>query len=327
MDKVYHSVYGSHIEKLIDLKRQLGYKYENGARNLENIDKRACEMNETTMGITREFADLWSIRSPNEGDSNYYIRMLTMAQLSSFLNDLGISSYIPKVPPHSRSTIVPYIFSKEEMDSIFKACDNLIAINTQKENCLISVPAVIRFLYCTGLRINEALSIIDKDVNIEERYLRVRDSKNGKERIIPISDSLASVCETYRWHRNMLSLGSELKYFFVKMDGSRCSRAGISKWFKKCMDGAQIPYTGKNKRPRIHDLRHTFAVTALATMAEVGVDLYVALPVLSCYLGHQSLRATEHYVRLTSNMYPNLIKDVNMVCLNVFPNYYNHETN
>ena len=62
-------------------------------------------------------------------------------------------------------------------------------------------------------------------------------------------------------------------------------------------------------------------------MAESGVDLYTSLPILSTYLGHQSLGATNGYVRLTATMYPDLLKDVDMICLNVFPNIENYETN
>jgi hypothetical protein len=54
-------------------------------------------------------------------------------------------------------------------------------------------------------------------------------------------------------------------------------------------------------------------------MAEQGIDLYCSLPTLSTYLGHQSLEATDAYVRLTAEMYPGLIKDVDLICLNVFP--------
>jgi len=74
-------------------------------------------------------------------------------------------------------------------------------------------------------------------------------------------------------------------------------------------------------------IRHTFACHALANMAESGVDLYTSLPVLSTYLGHQSLSATNGYVRLTAAMYPGLLKDIDMICLNVFPNVENYETN
>lgn len=72
-------------------------------------------------------------------------------------------------------------------------------------------------------------------------------------------------------------------------------------------------------RIRLHDLRHTFAVHSLAKMAEEGMDLYCSLPILSTYLGHQSLRATNNYVRLTSEMYPELIRKIDIIGFDIFP--------
>jgi integrase/recombinase XerD len=66
-------------------------------------------------------------------------------------------------------------------------------------------------------------------------------------------------------------------------------------------------------------LRHTFAVHSLAKMAEEGMDLYCSLPILSTYLGHQSLRATNNYVRLTSEMYPELIRKIDIIGFDIFP--------
>ena len=97
-------------------------------------------------------------------------------------------------------------------------------------------------------------------------------------------------------------------------------------WFRKILVRAGIPYAGGHQGPRIHDLRHTFAVHSLAKMAESGLDLYCALPYLSTYLGHQSIRATNGYVRLTAEMYPGLLKNIDTVCLNVFPKIMCHET-
>ena len=62
-------------------------------------------------------------------------------------------------------------------------------------------------------------------------------------------------------------------------------------------------------------------------MADAGIDLYASLHILSTYLGHQSLESTNHYVRLTANMYPDLIKDVDVICLDVFPKLRNYEAN
>lgn len=213
------------------------------------------------------------------------------------------------------------------MEEIFKACDQLRSQVRNMNSCLICMPALVRLLYSTGLRIGEALALKNDDVDLKYNYLRVRDSKNGKERIIPISQSLASVCNEYVEYREQMPFRkTKERYFFIRANGNKCG-SDVRNWFKKTLLKAKIPYKGRNHGPRIHDLRHTFAVSSLANMADSGIDLYVSLPILSGYLGHQSLKATNHYVRLTACMYPNLIKDVDTVCLDVFPKFKNYETN
>lgn len=326
MHNGYNSIYGLHIKQFLELKRTLGFKFGSGAFYLSKIDLFAQERSETSLGITKEFADQWCQKRANEKENSRYSRIGFLVQLSSYMRDLGIPSYIPKLPPFPQSTFIPYIYSKTEIDALFIACDELRLRIMNAQTSLFCMPALLRLLYCTGLRIGEALVLKNEDVNLDDNYLQVRDSKNGKERIIPISDSLASVFKEYVWHREKLPfIQKASEYFFVRADGMRCGQS-VNGWFKKCLDSAGISH-GATQSPRIHDLRHTFAVTSLANMAESGIDLYVSLPILSNYLGHQSLQATNHYVRLTASMYPDLIRQVDTVCLDVFPKYRNYEAN
>jgi integrase len=326
MDKCYNSIYGLHIKQYIEMKRALGFKYVTGAFILYQIDRFADQREETSTGITREFAKSWSEKRPHESDIYRYDRIRILAQFSSYLLDLGIQSYIPKLPHHPKNAFIPYIFSRNEINAIFKACDSLTLEIVNPASVIFSMPVLLRLLYATGIRIGEALNLKDEEVNLNENYLQVKDSKNGKERIIPISKSLVSVCEEYLKYRNHLPLGKiKSGYFFVSLNGNKCGQS-VRSWFKKCLEKANVPDIKGNQILRIHDLRHTFAVTALANMAELGIDLYASLPVLSNYLGHQSLEATDHYVRLTANMYPDLIKKVDMVCLDVFPKISNYES-
>ncbi|MGM0392773.1 MAG: tyrosine-type recombinase/integrase [Bacteroidota bacterium] len=308
------------------MKRALGFKYSTGAFILYQMDRFAEQREETSTGITREFTKSWGEKRPHESDIYRYGRIRILAQFSSYLLDLGIHSYIPKLLHHPKNNFVPYIFSRNEIDATFKACDTLILEVVNPVSVIFCMPVLLRLLYATGIRIGEALNLKDEDINLNENYLKVKDSKNGKERIIPISKSLVSVCDEYLKYRNHLPLGKiKSGYFFVRLNGDKCGQS-VRSWFKRCLEKAGITGLVGNQTPRIHDLRHTFAVTALANMAESGIDLYASLPVLSNYLGHQSLGATNHYVRLTANMYPDLIKKVDMVCLDVFPKINNYES-
>lgn len=326
MNNNYNSIYGLHIKQFIDMKLKLGYKYRTFSSIFTQLDRVAEQAKETSPGITKEFARNWYERLPNEGEFYRYRRVRLLAQFSSYLCDLGIESYISKLPPYPKTTFVPYIYSQKEIGLLFKVCDELRLRRTTMKSCLICFPALIRLLYSTGLRIGEALALKNEDVNLEENYLLIKDNKNGRERVIPISASLGDVLKEYVSYRDRYPLRkSRTGYFFVKLNGRKCDCSSIHEKFKECLKKADIPYIGRGQGPRLHDLRHTFAVTSLASMAEAGIDLYASLPVLSNYLGHQTIDSTNHYVRLTSNMYPGLLKDIDAVCLDVFPKFKHYE--
>lgn len=328
MRNQFGSIYAKHIEQFIEMKRKLGFKFVAPAVVLLHFDRLAEKMGSTSKGITRELTEQWSKKRPNESTLYRYTRVQVVSMFSSFLRDLGIESYVVKLLPYPDNNFIPYIYSQNQIKAIFKAADCLQLYQRNMRSAIFSVPVLLRLLYATGVRIGEALDLREDDINTDEKYLRVKDSKNGKERIIPISDSLVNVLKHYQKQKRKLPLAKgRPDYFFVKLDGKRCSQISIGKWFKDCLTKADIRCQTKNNFPRVHDLRHTFAVTSLASMAEEGIDLYASLPILSTYLGHQSLDATNHYVRLTANMYPDLIKDVDMICLDVFPKLRNYETN
>ncbi len=320
-------IYAPYIRQLIELKRSLGFKYETEEIIYSIFDRFTIALGETKVGISKELSDRWCERKNNESESYWIHRSGCLARLSSYLSKIGIRSYIPQLPRH-RSTFVPFVFSKIEMESVFVAADALRAQRKMMNSIIFVMPALVRLLYGTGLRIGEALALRNQDVNLTDNFLLVRDSKNGKQRMIPISESLSVVCRDYVHHRNSLPLlNSEDDYFFVSLNGSACSSVSVYSRFQDILKVVGIPFIGNHHGPRLHDLRHTFAVTSLAQLAESGCDLYSMLPILSTYLGHQSLSATDSYVRLTAEMYPGLLKDIDMVCLNVFPDIQSHESN
>jgi integrase/recombinase XerD len=320
---IYCGIYAPFIEQYISFKRSLGYKFVDAAYTYSLFDRFTIENRETKMGITKDLSEKWAEKRPNESDSTRYRRILYLAQFSAFLNEAGYPSYIPRLPKSYKSTFVPYIFSKDEIGAIFLACDRLKSIDNFNTSVHV-IPALFRTLYGTGIRISEALALKNSDVNLDEKYLIIRESKNGKERIIPLSKSLAQVCLLYSKSRNGIQKPDDL--FFVKRNGQKCYAKAVYEWFRKVLWNAGIPHGGRGLGPRLHDFRHVFSVYSLAAMSETGLDLYYSLPILSIYLGHQSLEATEKYVRLTSNMYPELISGVDRICAYVFPEVISYET-
>ncbi len=178
------------------------------------------------------------------------------------------------------------------------------------------LPALIRMLTSTGIRIGEAVNLTKKDVNLEQNYLILRNTKNGKDRLVPISESLAAVCGQYLKYRELLPPNSD--YFLVKLNGCKSQATGFSLWWNKILKIACIKHRGSTVGPRIHDLRHSFCIKSLAGLLKDGKDLYYILPILSMYIGHTSLASTDRYVRMTSDMYPDLLGKTDSICSYIF---------
>jgi site-specific recombinase XerD len=318
----FYGIYAPHIEQLITLKRLLGFKYATEEYFFGLFDKFTVSREEKSVGITKELAEAWCKPDPNESTSSRLKKIACINQLTSFLTKQGIHSYVMRGLSYTYS-FCPYIFSRQEMEAIFSACDNLKLCSGLK-SVIFSIPALVRLLYGTGLRIGEALALKNADVNLNENYLIVRDSKNGQERMIPISHSLSEVCSEYVANRNKIPVAKSDR-FFISLAGKKCEIEDVRRWFTKVLAEANIRRSATG--PRLHDLRHTFCVHSLAMMAEAGADLYCSLPILSRYIGHLSLQSTNAYVRLTAEMYPGLLKEVEMVCFNVFPKLSPYETN
>lgn len=311
-----HGIYAGYIEQYLTFKRNLGFKLRDIDYIFRQFDQLTIARGEHTAGITKELSDAWCEKRPNESSGTRHTRVSVISVFARFLCDTGITCYVPEVPLRNKY-FTPHIFTRDQARQIITASDGYIPVKITGKGAHQMIPALFRLLYGTGLRVGEALALNDKDVDTGARHIIVRESKNGMERLVPISDSLALVCARYRSSRNDRQCGSAL--FFTKDDGSPCGQCTVYTFFREALWKVGIPHQGRGLGPRVHDLRHTFACHALAAMADSGEDLYHALPVLSTYLGHRTLESTDKYVRLTAEVYPDLLKRENDISTYVFP--------
>lgn len=319
-----HGIYAELIAKYIAHKRALGYKMINGEVRFAPFDRLTIERGETTIGITKELCDAYMERRPMETDVSRYGRISSLRDFSSFLQMMGYESYLPTLPKF-RSIFTPHIYTKKEMTAIFRECDKLHVHQQYPYSIKCMMPALIRTLYGTGIRIGEALRLKNADVNLQDGLILVRESKNGQDRLLPMSLSLREVCKDYAAYK--LKCGLDLSPdnpFFTTPDGRSTRPATVMNNFRTILFRAGIPYEGRHHGPRVHDLRHTFCVNALVQMSENGQDLYYTMPILMAYMGHKKIETTNRYVRLTEEMYPGLLKQMDAAQLYVFPEMGNH---
>jgi len=320
----YKSIYAPYFRGFVEMKQAIGYDVLRIQRIFLEFDRFFISINATDIIITQEIISRWreSGTCVNNNESTIYTKYSVWAQFCRYMCNLGNQCYIPRLPKLVRYRFTPYIFTHKQIEEIFLACDSLRISDRggSMSTVLFIMPAVIRLLYGTGLRVSEALSLKNEDVDFKNHCILVKKTKNGQQRLAPLSDSLQKVLEIYVVNRNKMpikKLDNPESYFFVTPNGLFCHTSRVYDWFRRVLLKCEIPHLGKG--PRVHDLRHTFAVHSLMKLAESSEDLYYVMPILSTYLGHKSVWATEQYVRLTEEMYPDLLGKQNAVSAYVFP--------
>jgi len=305
------------------MKQALGFTTLRTEWIFLEFDKFFIDANITQLGITKEQIDRWRATRINDAPSTIYTKYSILSQFCKFMSKIGYDSYVPRMPVNkSQNNFTPYIFSQQQMATIFNTSDNLRLYDGHMSTIQFIIPAIIRLLYGTGMRISEALSLRNKDVDVERKIILIKKSKNKKERLSPLSDTLAVVLKQYTHYRDQMPvpyINDKNSFFFVSPNGTYCRSGSVYTWFRKVLSKSGIPHQGDHRGPRVHDLRHTFAVHSLVKMAKSRLNLYYALPLLSTFLGHKSLGATEQYVRLTAEMYPELLKAQKDIGTYIFP--------
>lgn len=318
----YSSILSDWINRYLSAKRLAGIKGLDAFWRMKEIDDFANACGHTEPCITEAFISRWRDTRINDNPSTLYRKYSELSQFSRFLRRNGRPSYIPMMPRTPAKDFIPYIFSVKQIEDMFSLCDQMRMEHRDMSSVLFVMPALLRLLYSTGLRISEALSLTNADVEIEKGVIIVRKSKNGKERMVPIHPTLSSVLVQYVAARNALPTGDNMtkgSLFFIKPNGKSMTTYSVYCRFKQILAACGIPHSGNHHGPRVHDLRHTFAVHSLAMMSRSGMDMDTSLPILSACLGHRSLAATEKYVRLTASMYPEIEEILSQTYPDIFP--------
>jgi integrase len=312
------------LKAFVKQKRMLGYKYDTTCDNLSRFSRYTLNYRIDKKALSKELVLDWTARRQNESDITWAHRASDLRQFALYLQNHGYNAFIPpKCHKIRRRPFTPYIFTHEEIQNFIRVVDSIAP--HPKSNKNQSYPLLFRLLYCCGLRISESLHIKISDVDFEKGILTIRESKFSKDRIIPLSPALASMF--IRYHDLLNRNKSAKDFYFTNKNGTPFTSSWVYKVYRQLLWKAGISHGGKGKGPRLHDFRHTFCVHTLAKQIKDGVDLYVALPILSVYLGHSSVGATQGYVRLTAEAYPDMTEKISRTCAHVLPEVTKNETN
>ena len=211
----------------------------------------------------------------------------------------------PLATPKYTQTFVPYIYSRRELRLLLDAvprCQRSAACRTSA----ITLRTLLLFLYGTGMRAGEALRLRLADVDLDYGVITIRGTKFFKSRLVPLGSDVVQILRRYmaapgRWNQSSLPL-------FQSRQHKRLGHSTIDANFRRLCTLAGVRRSDASSRqPRLHDLRHTFAVHRLTEWYRTGANVQVLLPALSTYLGHVDLHSTQCYLTMT----PELLTEAN----------------
>lgn len=299
----FNSVFQDEFISLVSIKRAVGFKYETDALAFGRIDKFFCNSGLSEKQISKELCDLWCRKRSYESDSNHCSRVSSFRVFCKYIQNLGYPVYVPpkgltRHPPKYDA----HIFTDDELGRFFRAVDASQSVPSECPYRALVMPVFFRILYTSGMRVSELRLARLKDVNLNERYIRVLHGKNHKDRLVPIHPGLAAKCIHLKEQIHQTS--SEDEFFFMLRPGCEMKLFNVYHNFRRYLDKAGIPHTGHG--PRVHDFRHTYCVNLLHKWIGEGKDLMVYLPYMRTMLGHETFEETAYYLKLTAAAFPTI---------------------
>jgi len=244
--------------------------------------------------VTIESALTWVQQTPTgQGTSVGARRMTAVRGFARYLAGIDAATEVPPMGlmPHRQRWRRPFIYSPADIDTVIERARSSIISPLRAA----TYTTLIGLLAASGMRIGEAITLDRGDVNWAEGVLLIRESKFGKSRLVPLHASSMAALRNYAGLRDQLKLRPDEPSFFTSLARKRLLYAVVSQTFRQLVDDSGVG-AGAAHPPRLHDLRHTFAVATLLGWYRAGVDVQAKIPSLSTYLGHREPSSTYWYL-------------------------------
>ena len=293
---------GEVVERYLAYRRAAGSEYVCGAQHLRRV-----------ASLLGKSADAGALAGANieelilaDGHMTLTSRM-KLSSLSVFLRwcvARGFLAGMPRLPepPRNLHPARPHIFSDDEIR-------RLLSANHMRRHSRSRIPVetarMALLLTCAmGLRIGETLSLTVGDIDTDRNVATIRETKFYKTRIVPFNSAVAQKLGDFViWRKNSgLPVAGE-SLLFTNRNGAPLTYSRFLQTFRwLCEDAGIARGAGDSRDPRIHDLRHTFAVRRMLAWYREGRDVQSLLPKLSVYMGHSSVAGTSPYLSMTPEL-------------------------
>ncbi len=309
-----HSGLAVEIQKFINLRRLSGTDYQSQVQLLGYFDRFLLGQQQSNPRITREITDAYQQSLSHLAPRTRSNRFCVVRQFCAYLARSDPNGYVPeplRVIP-SQGAHPPYIYGHSEIHALLTAASKLPPSNSLRPH---TYRTLLGLLYSTGIRIGEALALNLEDFQSAEQRLYIAQGKFRKARWVPLSPSTCRALQHYLHKRLKMRPRSPDSPLLLNQRSRRLTHCTVHQTFGKLLKQCGIRHS-HSRGPRLHDLRHTFAVHRLLAWYRDGQDLNARLPWLATYLGHVDVHSTQIYLQAT----PELIAQVHQ-------RFHNHYLN
>jgi integrase len=273
------------------LRRALGYRLARPEKLLGQFLDHLERAGETTITVANALD--WA-RLPTNGGSNWWgYRLAAVRGFATYLHGIDAAHEVPAADllPQRPLRASPYLYSEADIAALIAAAGSLRTPLRQA-----TLATLIGLLAVSGMRVGEAITLDRGDVDLSAGLLLVRFGKFGKSRELTLHPSTVNALRRYRRTRERLAPPSGSSAFFVSTAGTRLIYCNVHNAFHRLVRRAGLLPRSSSCRPRIHDLRHSFAVRSMLDAYAAGEDGQTRLTLLSTWMGHVHPGSTYWYL-------------------------------
>lgn len=279
----------SALKDYLASRRALGFKLDRAHKLLPQFLDYLAKADQDI--ITTKAAVAWATL-PQGAQPNWWANRLVIVRgFARYVQLLEPRTEVPplEVLPMCSVRSRPYLYTDEDVAKLLEAAQ------AQRSPLMAATyTTLVGLLSVTGMRIGEAIALDEGDVDLGDGIITVRKAKFDKTRQVPIHATTVDALSCYRKTRRRCCSSRKQPSFFVSTAGTRLLYQNVDEKFRNFV--CAVGLDKGRRRPRIHDLRHTFAIRTVIDWHRAGEDVEAQLPLLSTYLGHVGPSSTYYYL-------------------------------
>ena len=279
------------VDDYLEIRRALGYKLEHHERLLVQFVDYLDAIPATT--VTVEHAMAWATLPTGSTTLWWHTRLSMVRGFAVWLAAIDPTTEIPPTDllPCPRQRAIPYLYTDNDITALLAAAGAIGSVLRAA-----TYRTLIGLLTVTGLRIGEAISMDRDDLDLRNGLLVVRSGKFGKSRELPLHETTVEALHGYLEMRDKIQPDTATEALFISTVFTRLCYRNVSRTFRQLTQKAGLTPHSASRLPRLHDLRHSFAVNTIIDGYHTGADVHARLALLSTYLGHVDPANTYWYL-------------------------------